>query len=159
MPAEEIFGFVRIGDEFRRVAGAPLHFSDWDSASTHAFDGRNHLANGMTTPRAKVNGSILVAPKHVPEARNVRLGQVHYMGIVADGSAVRCGVIRPVNLECRLLPLRCLNCEWNQMSFRRVALSELTVRVGAGRVEVTQGCPVQFIRLPVPSEDAFDHPL
>src|SRR5256885_6538064 len=106
LPAEEIFGFVRIGDEFRRVAGAPLHFSDWHSASTHVFDSRNHLANGMTTPRAKVNGSILVALKHVPEGRNVRLGQVHYIGIVADGSAVRSGVIRPIYLELRLLSQR-----------------------------------------------------
>src|SRR6266704_2712283 len=118
LPAKKLPGFRRIGDEFRGVAGAPRRFVNRDSSSTHALNRANHLANGMTLPCAKINGGILLALEHVPEGRNVRLGQIHYMCIVADCRTVRCRVIRPVNIECRLLPQRCLNGEWNKMSFR-----------------------------------------
>src|SRR2546421_10471081 len=40
-----------------------------------------------------------------------------------------------------------------------MVLSQLAIRVGTGSVEITEGCPVQAIRFPIPSEDAFDHPL
>src|SRR6266699_3537034 len=118
LPAKKLPGFGRIGDEFRRIAGAPLYFLNRNSASTHALDCGNHLANGMTLSRAKINGSILVALEHVPEGSNVRLGQIHYMCIVADCRTVRCRVIRPVYIESRLLLEKCLNGEWNKMSFR-----------------------------------------
>src|SRR6266699_1046264 len=118
LPAKKLPGFCRIGDEFRRVAGAPLHFLNRDSAPTHVLDCGDHLANGMPTSRAKINGSILVALEHVPKGRHVRLGQIHYMCIVADCRTVRGRVIRPVNIECWFLPQRCLNSEWNKMSFR-----------------------------------------
>src|SRR5437764_10919547 len=40
-----------------------------------------------------------------------------------------------------------------------MVLPQLPIRVGTGSVEITQGCPAQAIRFPVPSEDALDHPL
>src|SRR5438128_48914 len=117
-PAEELFGSRRVGDEFGRVAGATLRFVNRDSASTRSLDRRNHLANGMTTSRAKVNCRVLLAPEHVPEGCNMRLGQVHNMGVVANCGVVRREVICPVYLESRFLSQRCLNGEWNKMSFR-----------------------------------------
>ena len=65
-PAQKLPGFRWIGDEFRRVAGATLRFTNRDAASTHPFDGCNYLANGVTTSRAQVNGGILLALEHAP---------------------------------------------------------------------------------------------
>src|SRR5438552_5593705 len=118
LPAKNLSCLRRIRDEFRRVAGAPLRFVNRDSASTNALHRGNYFANGVTAAHAKINGSILVTLEHVPEGCNVRLGQVHDMRIVADCRVVRSGVIRPVYLESRFLSQRCLNGEWNKMSFR-----------------------------------------
>src|SRR5437879_13504819 len=87
------------------------------------------------------------------------LGQVHYVRVVADGSAVWSGIIRPVNFESRFLSESRVNGERNKMSFRRMVLSQLTIRVGTGSVEITQGCPAQAVRFSIPGEDAFYHPL
>ena len=65
LPAKKLPGFRRIGDQFRRVAGAPLRFFNRNSASTHAFDGSNYLANGVATSCAEINSSIPVALEHV----------------------------------------------------------------------------------------------
>src|SRR5213596_880643 len=40
-----------------------------------------------------------------------------------------------------------------------MALSQFSIRVGTGSVEITQGCPAQAVRFSIPSEDAFNHPL
>src|SRR2546430_12610123 len=40
-----------------------------------------------------------------------------------------------------------------------MALSQFSIRVGTGSVEITQGSPAQAIRFSIPSEDAFDHPF
>src|SRR2546430_38332 len=67
------------------------------------------FANGVTVARAKINPSILVTLEHVPESCSVRLGQVHYMRIIANCRVVWSGVIRPVYLEGRFLSQR---TEW-----------------------------------------------
>src|SRR5260370_31569607 len=89
LPDKYVSCLGRIGDEFRWVAGAPLRFFNRDSPPTHVLDRGDHLANGMATARAKINRSILVTLEHVPEGCNVRLGQVHYMRIVANCRVVR----------------------------------------------------------------------
>ena len=40
-----------------------------------------------------------------------------------------------------------------------MVLSQLPIWVSTGRVEIAQGRPAQAIGLPVPGEDAFNHPL
>src|SRR5256885_6131420 len=75
-PAKNVSCLCRIGDEFRRVAGAPRRFVNRDSASTNALHRGNYFANGVTVARAKINPSILVTLEHVPESCSVRLGQV-----------------------------------------------------------------------------------
>src|SRR5712672_822813 len=158
-PAKKLASFRGIGDEFRRVASAPRRLMNRDSASAHAFYGRNYLANGVPTSCAEINSRVFVALEHVSQGCNVGLGQVHYVCVVADRSAVRRGIIRAKNLEIRFLSESRLNGEWNEMSFRRMVLSQLTFRVGACSVEITQGSPAHPIRFSIPGEYAFDHPL
>src|SRR5438552_873 len=109
LPAKNLSCLRRIGDELRRVAGAPLRFVNRDSASTNALHRGNYFANGVAAARAKINRTILVTLQHVPESCNVSLSQVHHMRIVADRRVVRSGIIRPVYLESRFLSQRCLN--------------------------------------------------
>ena len=106
LPAKNVSCLGRIGDEFRRVAGAPLRFVNRDSVCSNALHRGNYFANGVTAARAKINGSVLVTFEHVPKSCNVRLGQVHYVRIVANCRVVSSGVIRPVYLESLFLSQR-----------------------------------------------------
>ena len=95
-----------------------LRLPNGNITATCPLHSSNDLTHGVALSCAQINGSVLAALEHVLERCHVRLGEIHYMRVVADCRAVGCGVIRPVNLECRLLPQRCLNGEWNKMSFR-----------------------------------------
>src|SRR5438046_10620938 len=93
--------------------------------TTCSFNSSNNLTNGVAISRAKIDGSTLAALEHISEGCNVRLSQIHYMCIVADGRPVRGGVIRLVYLVCRFLFECCLDGKWNRIRLLCVVISSL----------------------------------
>src|SRR5881392_2527466 len=89
LPSEKFLGFSAICHETRGIAGTALRVPNGNMTTTCSFNSSNNLTNGVAISRAKIDGSTLAALEHISEGCNVRLSQIHYMCIVADGRPVR----------------------------------------------------------------------
>src|SRR5713226_9659376 len=75
-------------------------------------------------------------PIHLLQGKQVGLGDVNDVDIVAQAGAVRCGVIGPVYLEDWTASRRGLKQEWKYMRFRFVAFSP--IQSASAGVEVAE---------------------
>ena len=68
------------------------------------------------------------------------------MNVIADASTIECRVIFSENLQPRPVAGYGMKDHRNQMSLWRVQLADFAGTIGAGRIEVAQGCEAQAVR-------------
>ena len=99
-PPEFLARFIGGGDQCRRIAGTPRFFDNRNFLATDLFAHGDDLAHGITVAIAKVVEAAF-ARRH---CQDVRLGEVDNVDVVADARAIRCGIIRAINLACEACP-------------------------------------------------------
>src|SRR5437899_2463372 len=85
------------------------------------------------------------------------LGQVRYVNVITDASAVRRGIVSAENLAVRLLAKSDFEHVRNQVGFRPVMLAETFA--GSSRVEITKRNEVQSLQLLIPMQHLLEHQL
>jgi len=115
----------------------------------------NHLENRGADTAAQVEGHGHATADQILQSLDVRLRQVGHMNVVPDGRAIGGGVVRAEDVHVGPQPERRLDGERDQVRFGVVILADLTVRIGAGGVEIAQCGPLQPVSFLVPAQ----HPL
>ena len=98
----------------------------------------NHLPDRKSDPVAQVEDITLPPLPEVPERPDVGLGQIRNMDIIPDAGAVRRIIVCSENGDVVPLPQRNLEDQRNQMGFRIMRFSDLSVWMGSAGIEIPQ---------------------
>src|SRR5439155_9639344 len=127
---------------------AARRFDGRDLAAGDPSGGRDDLAYGIAAAVAQVEDAAAAIQR--AERKDVRVGQVDHVDVVADASAVGGRIVGPVNLDPRPPPEAGLEDERDEVALGVVVLAE-ALR-GAGRVEVAQAGVAQAVDAVEPVE-------
>src|SRR5579863_8053927 len=112
----------------------------------------------MSLASSKVHRPRLAFGK-VFQPQNVSFGKIIHMDIVADASAVGCGIVVAEDLKSGALALDCLQNEWYQMRLRIMVFPNLSALVGSRSVEISKGDEAQAVGMAVRFQRIFQRQL
>src|SRR5271155_4007464 len=138
MPAEQLGGKTRVGDQYRRIAGPSCGFPARDGFAADLLGGPDHLAHRVTTAGAEVERHALPPGPEMFERTQMRFGEILDMNVVADRRTVGRRIIGTINVDLPPLSERRLQNARDQMRLGLVAFADLTPGIGAGGVEIAQ---------------------
>src|SRR5579884_3410796 len=107
-----------VGHKYRRITSPARSIFSGGLRAAGASHGGNYLADRMPVSSSKVQRIALAALQQVLQRSYMRLRKVCHVDIIADGRAIRSGIIRPVNLNRVTLALSGRDHQWNQVRFR-----------------------------------------
>ena len=159
LPAEEVSGTGRIGDQAWRVTLPPGCIADWYLSLGDGAGRLEHLAHRKPFAVAQVQGDARAARKEVVQTEDVRLGKVGHVHVVTHAGPVG---RRIVGAEDRQVALRLESCSQyprDQMALGIVPFTDSALRIGAGRVEIAEPHRAEAVSALEILEDLLDHRL
>ncbi len=158
-PAEKFFRFGIISGEIRRLSGPrPLEpdREGFAAKRLHRFDDFEDRMAGSGT---QIDLDALVVREEPFKGAHVRVGQILDMDVVAHGAAVAGWEIGPVDDDLFFYPERRLDHGRDQMGFRVVVLSDFSIQVGPGDIEIPEDGRFDAVgRLEI-GDHLLDHPF
>ena len=122
-----------------RSAGAT---SDWNLASSDLTSNVNELENGPSATGANIDGFAFHTPQEFAEGKHMSISKIRDMDVVTDACAVSSWVVSPKYRESLTLAGRSIQYERNDMRLGDVTLSNLTIGIGSGSIEISERKPV-----------------
>src|SRR5438045_9704942 len=110
----------------------------------------------MTCSQSKIKGIASATIFQIAERTNVSAGQIRYVDVVTNRCSIKSGIVCAKNYNGCGLSNRRLDGQRDQMAFRIVLLTNLSIRIGASGVEIPQDSPFQYRRLSIPPHGSFD---
>lgn len=131
-PAEAFLGFCGVCDEFGGIAGASGRRGGGDGETGDLAGGFENFFDGETASGTEIDGTNKIGEK----GAEVGIGEVCYMDIVADASAIRGRIIIAKDFEFLLLSESDLEDIRNDMGFDGMIFTE--VAFSAAGVEIAE---------------------
>ncbi len=150
-PVEGDLSSLGGGYEFRRVTDTAGLGYGGDGFSCDLFAGPDDLEHGATGSGSEVEGAL----DAWLEGKDMGLGEIDHVDVIADAGAVRGGVIGAVDFAMFFLAEGDLEHIGDEVGFDAVVFAVLFG--GAGGVEVAEGDVFELVDASVPMEHPFEH--
>ena len=150
-PAEFATDFIGGSDKARRIAGAAGFLNGFDIGSRDFFARLDHFTNGGSAAGAQIVEITFFGL----QSKNVSLGEVQYVDVVAYARAIGRGVVGAKNIHRLALAESDLEDVGDEVRLDSVILSKC-LRCPS-RIEVTEGREGEFVNLVIPLEDGLKH--
>ena len=149
---------VRSREQNGRVSRTPRRERERDLMSGDARDHVDHLAHRMRPAGPEVVGARRSVSSNRLQRFDVRIGEIGDVHVIALARAVRRRVVVAEDLQAAAAGGR-LDGPWDEVDLRRMILADLTLGVGAGRVEIPQRDVADVVRAAEMRQRVFDRQL
>jgi len=154
-PSQQGLAKLWVGNQRRRIAWPARTLADRNAPAADRFDGRNHIADRVTTTGPQIDAGARSFCEKMIERFDVSAREIADVHIIAHGRAVGRVVIGSKELKKWNLSLRRRDDERDEVGLGCVVLSDLPIGIGPGSIEVAQIHVPQAVSPLVPIQDVF----